>query len=96
MKKNVAKKRFIFSKTISNSIRKNKLMPIYSDEERKGKVGSFNVKTKRSSRLNYYGNPVYSVEVKDRKTGVTANSKSTYLNDAIASAIKKTGCKIKK
>ena len=92
MKKN---KRFIFAKTISDSIKKNRLMPNYPNEERNGKVSSFKVKVKRGSKLNYYGNPIYSVNVLDTKSNKYGYSKSTYLDGAITSAIKKTGCNIK-
>lgn len=86
---------FIFDKTITSSIRKNELMPNYPKEVRKGKISKFKVEVKRGEKLNYYGNPVYSVNVTDTKTGKTGYSKSTYLNGAISTAIRKTGCKVK-
>lgn len=101
VKKTAAKKvakpktRFIYNKTIDKSVRKNKLMPNYPKEERKGKISDFEVKVKRGEYLNQYGNPIYNVSVKDAKTGKYGSSKSTHLEGAIQTTIKKTGCKIK-
>ena len=90
-----AKKRFIFDKTISKSIRQNGLVPNYPNEKRTGKIGSFKVSVTRANRLNYYGNPVYSAYVEDTKTKKTGYSKSDNHSVAISSAIKKTGVNIK-
>lgn len=89
------KKRFIHSETINKAIYKNRLMPNYPNEKRKGRCGKLNVQTQRSNHLNYYGNPVYSVSVKDCKTGKTTFGKSSSLSMALMSAIRKTGTKIK-
>jgi hypothetical protein len=92
-------KRFVYSSTIDSSLygfgRKN-LLPTSPSETKKGKIGAFDVSVKRGEYLNKYGNPIYSVYVFDVKTGKNGFCKSTSCSDAIETAIKKTGCDIRR